>query len=225
MDEKLKKNSLGSLNIPGRWTYLFAAAMMVTTPMFTYANGEQNLNEAKVAAVKQAKKSINGIVLDANGEPIVGATVVEKGVANNGTITNLDGKFTLTVKTGAQITVSYVGYKSQTLAVKGNSVTIRLESDQEILDEVVVVAYGTQKKKDLTGSMTSVKAENIAVQNTTTISRALEGSAPGIQVAAVDGQPGYDMGIRVRGMSSANGNSSCALIVVDGVAQQANSDT
>ena len=225
MDEKLKKNSLGSLNIPGRWTYLFAAAMMVTTPMFTYANGEQNLNEAKVAAVQQAKKSINGIVLDANGEPIVGATVVEKGVANNGTITNLDGKFTLTVKTGAQITVSYVGYKSQTLAVKGNSVTIRLESDQEILDEVVVVAYGTQKKKDLTGSMTSVKAENIAVQNTTTISRALEGSAPGIQVASVDGQPGYDMGIRVRGMSSANGNSACALIVVDGVAQQANSDT
>ena len=214
---------MGVLNTAKRWTLVFAASLCVMTPLSASADERDNVNENKSLAVQQAKKNITGTVLDNNGEPVVGATVVEKGVPSNGTITNLDGKFTLSIKPGAQISVTYVGFKPQTVAVKGNTVTVRLEEDSESLDEVVVVAYGTQKKKDLTGAMTAVKAENIAVQNTTTVSRALEGAAPGIRVASVDGQPGYDMAIRIRGVSSTNGASASALIVVDGVAQQTNS--
>ena len=214
---------MGVLNTAKRWTLVFAASLCVMTPLSASADERDNVNENQSLAVQQAKKNITGTVLDNNGEPVVGATVVEKGVPNNGTITNLDGKFTLSIKPGAQINVTYVGFKPQTVAVKGNTVTVRLEEDSESLDEVVVVAYGTQKKKDLTGAMTAVKAENIAVQNTTTVSRALEGAAPGIRVASVDGQPGYDMAIRIRGVSSTNGASASALIVVDGVAQQTNS--
>ena len=214
---------MGVLNTAKRWTLVFAASLCVMTPLSASTDERDNVNENQSLAVQQAKKNITGTVLDNNGEPVVGATVVEKGVPNNGTITNLDGKFTLSIKPGAQINVTYVGFKPQTVAVKGNTVTVRLEEDSESLDEVVVVAYGTQKKKDLTGAMTAVKAENIAVQNTTTVSRALEGAAPGIRVASVDGQPGYDMAIRIRGVSSTNGASASALIVVDGVAQQTNS--
>ena len=160
MDEKQARSSMGVLNTAKRWTLVFAASLCVMTPLSAAADERDNVNENQSLAVQQAKKSITGTVLDNNGEPVVGATVVEKGVPNNGTITNLDGKFTLSIKPGAQINVTYVGFKPQTVAVKGNTVTVRLEEDSESLDEVVVVAYGTQKKKDLTGSMTSVKAEN-----------------------------------------------------------------
>lgn len=181
-------------------------------------------NESSAAVQQQAKKTVTGTVLDENGEPIVGATVTEAGNPKNGTITNVDGKFTLQINSGSKVTVNYLGYVQQDVTVSGNSVAVNLVPTSQSLDEVVVVAYGTQKKKDLTGAMTEVKAGDIAVQNTTTVSRALEGSAPGIQVASTDGQPGADMGIRIRGISSANPASASALIVIDGVIQQTNSN-
>ncbi|MCI1282898.1 MAG: TonB-dependent receptor [Prevotella sp.] len=220
MDEKLEIRSFGLLRLKRQWKYLFAASFLLFAPLCVSA-GESNTNGSVVAEQQQAKKTVTGTVLDENGQPVVGATVVEKGTTN-GTMTDIDGKFSLKVDPNSKLSVSYVGYKSQDLVVRGNSVSVNLKQDTEALDEVVVVAYGTQKKKDLTGAMTDVKAENIAVQNTTTVSRALEGAAPGIQVAAMDGQPGYDMGIRLRGVSSANGNSANALIVIDGVVQQTN---
>lgn len=180
-------------------------------------------NESSAAVQQQAKKTVTGTVLDENGEPIVGATVTEAGNPKNGTITNVDGKFTLQINSGSKVTVNYLGYVQQDVTVSGNSVAVNLVPTSQSLDEVVVVAYGTQKKKDLTGAMTDVKAEDIAIQNTTTVSRALEGAAPGIQVSAVDGQPGFDMAIRVRGVSSTNGSNAAALVVIDGVAQQTNS--
>ncbi len=107
------------------------------------------------------------------------------------------------------------------MTVRNSSViNVVLQDDNKYLDEVVVVAYGTQRRKDLTGSMSEVKSDIVAIQNTSTISRTLEGSAPGLQVASVDGQPGFDMAIRLRGTSSTNGASAAALIVIDGVAQQ-----
>lgn len=222
MDEKLKNRSFG---LPERrqWKNLFAASLFLLAPICMSA-AESNANKKTVAIQQQAKKTVTGTVLDETGQPVMGATVVEKGNPSNGTITDVDGMFTLQINQGSKISVSYVGYKSQDVTVVGNSVAVRMVQDAEALDEVVVVAYGVQKKKDLTGSMTSVRPENIQVQNTTTVTRALEGAAPGIQVAAVDGQPGFDMAVRIRGVSSTNGNSSAALIVIDGVAQQTNSE-
>lgn len=223
MDEKQKKSVFAALKTSKQWTYLLAASMLTLVPISASATATGSENENTVQAVQQAKKTVTGLVKDAHGEPVIGATVAEVGNATNATITDANGNYRLQIKPGSRISVSSIGYQQQTLAAKGNVVNVTLEEDQAILDEVVVVAYGTQKKKDLTGSMTAVKAENIAVQNTTTVSRALEGAAPGIRVSSVDGQPGYDMAVRIRGVSSTNGASAAALIVIDGVAQQTNS--
>ena len=219
MDEKQKKSVFAALKTSKQWTYLLAASMLTLVPITASATATGSENENTVQAVQQAKKTVTGLVKDAHGEPVIGATVAEVGNATNATITDANGNYRLQIKPGSRISVSSIGYQQQTLAAKGNVVNVTLEEDQAVLDEVVVVAYGTQKKKDLTGSMTAVKAENIAVQNTTTVSRALEGAAPGIRVSSVDGQPGYDMAVRIRGVSSTNGASAAALIVIDGVAQ------
>lgn len=170
-----------------------------------------------------AQSAISGKVTDAKGEAIIGAGVVVKGT-QTGAVTDLDGLYTLqNVKQGATLVFSCVGYASQEVVVGAQkTINVSLSEDTTYLDEIVVVAYGTQKRKDLTGSLTEVKSDVIAIQNTTTVSRALEGAAPGIQVSAVDGQPGYDMAVRLRGTSSTNGGSAAALIVIDGVAQQTN---
>jgi TonB-linked SusC/RagA family outer membrane protein len=171
-----------------------------------------------------AQSAVSGKVTDESGEPCVGANVLIKGTTT-GTMTDLDGNYSLPhVKQGSILVFSSIGYSTQEVKVGTSSViNVVLQSDNRFLDEVVVVAYGTQKKKDVTGSITDVKSDIVAIQNTTTVSRALEGAAPGLQVSMVDGQPGYDMAIRLRGVSSTNGASAAALVVIDGVAQQTNS--
>lgn len=171
-----------------------------------------------------AQSAVSGKVHDETGEPCVGANVLIKGTTS-GTMTDFDGNYSLPhVKQGAILVISSIGYTTQEVKVGSSAViNVVLQSDNRYLDEVVVVAYGTQKKKDVTGSITDVKSEIVAIQNTTTVSRALEGAAPGLQVSMVDGQPGYDMAIRLRGVSSTNGASAAALVVIDGVAQQTNS--
>ena len=168
-------------------------------------------------------QGISGRVTDTVGEAVIGAGVVVKGTTN-GTVTDINGNYSLAnVQQGTVVVFSCVGYASQEVVVGSSKVVnVVLKEDSTFLDEVVVVAYGTQKRKDLTGSLTDVKSDLIAIQNTTTVSRALEGAAPGIQVSSVDGQPGYDMAIRLRGTSSTNGGSAAALIVIDGVPQQTN---
>lgn len=170
-----------------------------------------------------AQTTVTGKVTDTKGEAIIGAGVLVKGT-QTGTVTDLDGTYSVSgLPKNATLVFSCMGYASQEVAVNGKSVVNAvLADDSNYLDEIVIVAYGTQKRKDLTGSLTEVKSDVIAIQNTTTVSRALEGAAPGIQVASVDGQPGYDMAIRLRGSSSTNGSSAAALIVIDGVPQQLN---
>ena len=133
MDEKLKKYSFGALNFPRQWGYLFAASLLITAPTIAFAN-EGQLNESKVAAMQQAKKSITGTVVDAKGDPIIGASVIEKGAKNNGTITDINGGFKLTVNAGAQLVVSYIGYQTQTVNVTGSSVQVTRKEDAEILE-------------------------------------------------------------------------------------------
>lgn len=167
-----------------------------------------------IDAVQQAKK-ITGTVTDAMG-PVIGANVLEKGTTN-GVITDIDGNFTLNVQPGATIVVSFIGYQPQEIVV-GNQTNfkIQLKEDTELLDEVVVVGYGIQKKKLVTGATVEVKGEDIAKLNTTQALGALQSQSPGVNIQAVSGQPGDGFKINIRGAGT-NGNTA-PVYVIDGVA-------
>ncbi|MBR5068281.1 MAG: carboxypeptidase-like regulatory domain-containing protein, partial [Bacteroidales bacterium] len=158
---------------------------------------------------------VKGQVVDDTGEPLTGATIKVKGTAN-GTITDLDGNFELSVDPNATLEVSYVGFQDMDVPVNGRTTipTIQLVSDSEILEQVVVVGYGTQKKADLTGSVAIVNAEEMKRTSNSNISTMLEGKVPGVQITS-DGQPGADPSVRIRGIGSFG--STAPLYVVDGV--------
>lgn len=168
------------------------------------------------------RQKISGSVKDVNGEPIIGATVMEGGTTN-GTITDFDGNFVLEVADGAELDISYIGYQTQKLrAQSGKLLAVTLKEDAEILDEVVVVGYGTQKKVSVTGAMASAKGSDLSKVPTTNITNTLAGRLPGLISYNRSGEPGYDdAGLLIRGAST-TGDSS-PLIVVDGVADRAGS--
>lgn len=178
-----------------------------------------------VATVTQTGRTVTVTVSDALGE-VIGANVVVKGTTN-GNITDVNGKVVLqNVPGNAVLVVSYIGYTTQEINAGNQTViNVTLQEDFQALDEVVVVAYGTQKKKDLTGAITAVDSKLLTSQSTSTVTKVLEGAVAGLQVSAVDGQPGMDMAIRVRGLGSTNIGSSSALIVIDGVPQIADGTT
>ena len=161
-------------------------------------------------------RTISGKVIDEAGEPVIGAAVTVVGNSRIGAATDLNGAFTLSVPAGANISVESIGYQSQTFAI-GNqtSFTIVLAEDTEMLEETVVIGYGVQKKSDLTGAVTSVRAEELQNQSTVDAASALQGKAPGVHVIN-NGAPGSGAEIRVRGYSSNGGNIS-PLYIVDGL--------
>ena len=165
--------------------------------------------------VQQATKKITGTVVDAMG-PVVGASIMEKGTTN-GTVTDFDGNFSLNVKPDATIVVSFIGFKTQEIAV-GNQSTfnITMEDDNAVLEEVVVVGYGVQKKKLVTGATVEVKGEDITKLNTTQVLGALQSQSPGVSIQANSGQPGDGFKIAIRGAGT-NGDTK-PLYVIDGVA-------
>lgn len=167
-----------------------------------------------LATAQTAK--VSGVVISAeDGEPIIGASVVAKGT-NTGTVTNFDGHFTLDVPTSAKVlTVSYVGMKTQEVAVRPN-VRVVMESASEELDEVMVVAYGTAKKSSFTGSASVVSGKEIEKLQTSNITKSLEGTVAGLQTTSNSGQPGASAQIFVRGIGSISANQN-PLYVVDGV--------
>ena len=164
--------------------------------------------------IQQATKKITGTVVDASG-PVIGASVVEKG-SSNGVITDFDGNFTLNVKPGATIVVSYVGYQAQEIKV-GNqsSINITLKEDDALLEEVVVVGYGTQKKKLVTGATVQVKGEDIAKLNTTNALTAMQSSTPGVQITQSSSQPGKGFKVNIRGVGTIG--TSSPLLIIDGI--------
>lgn len=168
-----------------------------------------------------AQSAVSGKVTDEAGEPCVGANVLIKGTTT-GTMTDLDGNYSLTdVRKGAIIVFSSIGYTSQEVRLGSSSVVnVVLKSDADFLNEVVIVGYGTAKRKDLTGSLTQIDNKLIASQNSSSATKALEGAVPGIVYASVDGQPGNDAGLRVRGLGSTNVGASNALVIIDGVPAQ-----
>ena len=160
------------------------------------------------------KLTVKGTVLDETGQSIIGATVREKGVATNGAQTDLDGRFTLTVNQGATIIVSYVGYKTQEVKAAAQ-LTIKMAPDAEMLDDVVVVAYGTAKKQSLVGAQSNITSKQLETRPITNVTNALAGAAPGVQSISALGQPGSSAAIRIRGFGSVNAGSA-PLFIVDG---------
>lgn len=161
-----------------------------------------------------AQGVVSGTVLDPTNEPVIGATVIEKGNPKNGTVTDLDGKFSLTLKQGKTATITYVGMQGQDINV-GENQTIVLKENNDQLDEVVVLGYTSKARRDLTGSVGSVSGAKLAQVPVTSAAVALQGKISGVQVTTVDGQPGADVNIRVRGGTSIT-QSNEPLYIVDG---------
>ena len=175
-----------------------------------------NANAAEASQeVQQATKKITGTVVDAQG-PVIGASVVEKGTTN-GTVTDFDGNFSLSVNPGATIVISFIGYETQEIKV-GNqdNYQITMRDDNAVLEEVVVVGYGTMKKKLVTGATVQVKGEDIAKLNTTNALEAMQSSTPGVQITSSSTQPGKGYKVYIRGIGTIG--DSQPLYVIDGVA-------
>ena len=168
-----------------------------------------------MASVTQQTIKVTGQVVDQDGEPLIGATIKLKG-AQTGVITDFDGNFSIEAPSNATLVVSYVGYKDREIAVRGRAVIeqIQMESDAMMLEQVVVVGYGTQKKADLTGSVSIVNADELKRTSGSNISTMLEGKVAGVQITS-DGQPGADPAVRIRGIGSSG--STAPLYVIDGV--------
>ena len=164
---------------------------------------------------QQPGNVVKGKVIDAMGEPMIGATVKEVGT-NNGIVTDIDGNFSLAVQPGASLEISFVGYKTETVkAVAGKSLAVTLKEDNELLDEVVVVGYGTMRKADLTGAVAAVSGDLIEKRQSVQISNALQGAVAGLNVTRSSGAPGSGATIRIRGNTTIGNND--ALIIVDGI--------
>ena len=171
--------------------------------------------ERTTTSINQQKRIITGTVVDPNGEAVIGANVVVKGTTN-GTITDMDGKFSLEVPEGAMLLVSYIGYGDYETKVGNQSnLSITLKEDSQALDELVVVGYGTMKKKDLTGAVGAVKGESLAARKTTQLSSALQGAVAGVTVTRPSGSPDATGTIRVRGVTTIGDNNP--LVIIDGI--------
>lgn len=166
---------------------------------------------------QQNKTRITGTVVDRNGEPVIGANVVEKSVTVNGTITDADGKFSLNISPGTTLVVSYIGYVTQEVTVDNRTaLIITMAEDTKALEEVVVVGYGTQKKSDLTGAISSIKADDIRERPAANIVDKMQGKAAGVDIAMSSGAPGAVPTIRIRGRRSFSASND-PLYVVDGI--------
>ena len=163
-----------------------------------------------------AQQTVKGTVKDASGEPMIGVTISANG--NVGAVTDLDGNFTISnVSPSTTLNISYVGYKPQNLRVGSQSnLNIVLEEDNTTLEDVVVIGYGTMKRRDLTGAVASVSGDKLAANPVANVAQALQGQLPGVSVMSQDGRPGATMSIRVRGGGSIT-QSNDPLFIVDGV--------
>lgn len=169
-------------------------------------------SNANVSISQQAKK-VTGTVTDAKGEPLLGVNVVVKGTTN-GTITDLDGKYSLEVEPNSILVVSYIGYVSQQIPASGEVVNVTLKEDTQNLDEVVVVGYGTQQKKDITGSVAVVDTKDLLASSGSSATQQLQGKAAGVYIGQ-SGSPGSQSMVRIRGINTVNDNGP--LYVIDGV--------
>ena len=174
---------------------MIAAAMFLTTEAF-------------------AQQAVSGKVLDTNGQPVIGATVLVKGT-NNGVTTDSKGAFSINANDGTEVIISILGYEEKTVSLK-NGMTVVVAESAELLDETVVVGYGTIKKRDLTGSVASVSTADLVKTGTTNAAGAIQGTLPGVQIQRSNNKPGGGYNILIRGVNTISGSTS-PLVVIDGV--------
>ena len=179
---------------------------------------ENSLNGVSIAQTVTQAKTIKGkVVDDKTGEALTGVSVFVKGTSV-GSITDIDGNFSLNLPSGKNvIALTYVGYKPQTVTVNGREMNIKMESVAQDLDEVVVIGYGTMKKRDLTGAITSIKSADITVAPTSNAMEALQGKVAGLDIIKTSGQAGADVNIQLRGTRSIYGDNT-PLFIIDGIA-------
>ncbi|MDR0866341.1 MAG: SusC/RagA family TonB-linked outer membrane protein, partial [Candidatus Symbiothrix sp.] len=189
-----------------RLKYLFLLLFISTSVM-------ANVSEGSQLVAYPTDNEITGTVQDTNGDPIPGVNVVVKGTTN-GTVTDVEGRFVLSAPAASTLEISYIGYVKQTVTAKDN-LRIVLEEDSKLMEEVVVVGYGTVKKSDLTGAVTSLTPKSFLDQPGSSVNSVLQGRAPGVVVRRGNGAPGSGSTIRIRGINSILGNND-PLIVVDG---------
>ena len=176
-------------------------------------------------SAQQQGNVVRGKVVDVNGEPVIGANVTVKGNSSIGTITDIEGRFTLNVPADAVLLVSYIGFAPQEVSVRNRSeVNISLREDTELLDEVVVVGFGTQKKVNLTGAIGVAEAEDLESRPVTNATQALQGLIPGLQISTNTGELDKNMSINIRGTGTiGEGSSDSPLILIDGMEGDLNS--
>ena len=188
---------------------LLCSGFIASHPLTVFASSNE------VQATQQQNLTVSGVVKDNAGEPVIGASIAVKG-GTTGTISDIDGKFSLNVAKGAILEVSFIGYKTQEFKIDSSkSLNIVLKDDTEMLDEVVVVGYGTMRKKDLTGSVVQINPTKIADQNPTSVQDVLRGT-PGLQIGYDASAKGSDASIQLRGQNSLGTNAS-PMIVLDGM--------
>lgn len=170
-----------------------------------------------IPAYSQETMSVKGTITDAKtGESLIGVSVVPKNLPGSGTVTDYDGVFSLNVQRGTILSISYVGYQSVEVTANSEKIDIKLNESSELLDEVVVIGYGTAKRKDVTTAISSVSTKDLEQRPIVSAGQAIQGKAAGVSVMSPNGTPGAEMSIRVRGTTSINGSND-PLYVVDGV--------
>lgn len=185
-------------------------------------NGRQVIVAPKDVAVRSPRQAdqvkVSGIVIDEKGESVPGANISVKGEAGKGTVSDMDGNFSLNVSRGSVLVISFVGYVATEYKVEGtvNNLRLQLHPDTELLDEVVVVGYGMQRQSSITGAISSVRADELKGITSPSVSNMLQGKVAGVVATSTSGQPGAGVSIRIRGTGSIQGNQE-ALWVIDGV--------
>ena len=212
MNEDHKKRGLSNSKL---LTAVAIAALFIGAGN-VMANSAASGSINNVTEQQQQSQSISGVVVDASGISVIGASVVEKGTTN-GTITDMDGRFKLNVKPGAMLQVSFVGYQTQTVKAE-RTMRIALKEDSELLDEIVVVGYGTQKKENLTGAVASVDVnKTLNGRPIADVGRGLQGTTPGLSVVIPSGEVGSDPVMKIRGQIGSLNGGSAPLILLDNV--------
>ena len=217
MKKTMKSGGMTDIPLPNQLKRSLLLMFLLTIGMFSsnlFAAGMVSASPANVAP-NDGEKTVTGKIADASGNPIPGATVIIKG-QKTGTVTDMDGKFTLKAPANAVLKVSFIGMKAQEVALQGRSaISVTLEDESVNLNEVVAIGYGVQQKKVLTGATVQVTGSDIQKLNTTSTLGALQGNTPGVQLTKTDGQPGDGFHVNIRGMGTIA--NSAPLYVVDGV--------
>lgn len=189
--------------------YEISNNQIILMPAEKKAAGKKE-SETSATRAQQQKKIVKGIVVDSMGEPVIGANIIEKGTTN-GTITDVNGNFSLNVSDGAILEISFIGYVTQNLPVKGSNMNISLKEDAQTLDEVVITGFGmSQKKESLTSAISLIDSKDIARSSASTSSGALVGKVAGVNSRQADGRPGASTGLQIRNMGD-------PLYVIDGI--------